>query len=93
LADPDITLEKLIQIAKSMELSEVQADGIENANRVTKKTSRREINQQQNENQQKSKCWFCGYQHVLGKMSKMESFQSLLQRETTRIEAKRTVYL
>ena len=67
LADPDITLEKLIKIAKSMELSEVQADGIENTIRVTKKTSRREINQERNENQPKSKCRFCGYQHVLGK--------------------------
>ena len=55
LAYPDITLEK------------VQAGGIENANRIQKKTSRREINQQRNENQQKSKCRFCGYQHVLGK--------------------------
>jgi hypothetical protein len=32
LADPEITLEKLIQIAMSMELSEVQADGTEIAN-------------------------------------------------------------
>ncbi|CAB4025728.1 Transposon Ty3-G Gag-Pol poly, partial [Paramuricea clavata] len=67
LADPEITLEKLIQIAKSMELSEVQADGIESANQLTKKTGRREINQQRNESQSKSKCRFCGYQHVLGK--------------------------
>ena len=50
LADPDITLGKLIRIAKSMELSEVQADGIENANRITKKTSHHEINQERNEN-------------------------------------------
>ena len=63
LVDPEITLEKLIQIAKSMELSEVQADGIESANQLTKKTGRREINQQRNESQSKSKCRFCGY-HV-----------------------------
>jgi hypothetical protein len=67
LADPEITLEKLIQIAKSMELSEVQADGIESANRLTKKPGHRETNQQQDESQLKSKCCFCGYQHVLGK--------------------------
>ena len=50
-----------------MELSEVQADGIESANQLTKKTSRREINQQRNESESKSKCRFCDYQHVLGK--------------------------
>jgi hypothetical protein len=50
-----------------MELSEVQADGIECANQLTKKTGRREINQQRNESESKSKCRFCGYQHVLGK--------------------------
>ena len=50
-----------------MELSDVQADGIESANQLTKKTGRREINQQRNESQSKSKCRFCGYQHVLGK--------------------------
>jgi hypothetical protein len=50
-----------------MELSEFQADGIESANQLTKKTGRREINQQRNESESKSKCRFCGYQHVLGK--------------------------
>ena len=50
-----------------MELSEVQADGIESANQLTKKISCREINQEQNNNRPKSKCSFCGYQHVLGK--------------------------
>ena len=50
-----------------MELSEVQADGIESANLLTKRVIRREINQERNNNQPKSKCSFCGYQHVLGK--------------------------
>ena len=69
MADPEITLEKLIQIAKSMELSEVQADGIESANQLTKNVmiSRSEINQERNNNQPKLKCSFYGYQHVLGK--------------------------
>lgn len=43
---PEITLEKLIQIAKSMGLSAVQADGIESANQITKKGSRRENNRE-----------------------------------------------
>ena len=46
---PEITLEERIQITKSMELSEVQADIIESANQLTKKTSRREIKQDWNE--------------------------------------------
>lgn len=45
LADPEITLEKLLQIAKAMmERSEVQAEGIESANQLTKKFNRLEIN-------------------------------------------------
>ena len=68
LADPGITLEKILQIAKAMELSEVQAEGIESANQVTKRSYRRETNNpKQNESQAKPKCRFCGYQHVPGK--------------------------
>ena len=51
-----------------MELSEVQAEGIESANQVTKRSYRRETNNpKQNESQPKPKCRFCGYQHVPGK--------------------------
>ena len=50
-----------------MKLSEVQADGIESANQLTKKVSHREINQERNNNQPRLKCSFRGYQHVLGK--------------------------
>ena len=57
-------LEKLIQAAKSMELSEVQA-----ANQLTKNASRRKINQDRNASQPKAKRKrrFCSFQHVLGK--------------------------
>ena len=68
LADPEITLEKILQIAKAMELSEVQAEGIESVNQLTKKVNHREVNNQKaNDSQLKSKCRYCGYQHVLGK--------------------------
>ena len=64
LADPEIMLGKLVQAAKSMELSEVQA-----ANQLTKNTTRREINQDRNESQPKAnrKRRFCSFQRVLGK--------------------------
>ena len=75
-----------------MELSELQADGIESANQVTHKfkyNESRKNNRKQSETKPKSKCIFCGYEHLIGKknspfmgsnveMWKVESFQGML---------------
>ena len=53
-----------------MELSELQADGIESANRVTHKfkyNESRKNNGKQSEMRPKSKCHFCSYEYFIGK--------------------------
>ena len=70
LSDPEITLEKLLQIAKAVELSELQADGIESANRITHKFKyheSRKNSRKRSETNPKPKCHFCGYEHLIGK--------------------------
>ena len=53
-----------------MELSELQADGIESANRITHKYKyheSRKNSRKRSETNPKPKCHFCGYEHLIGK--------------------------
>ena len=79
LADPEMTLEKILQMAKSMELAESQAEGIESANRISKRASHPNNRWRSNNKDgtpvkrdgklTSKKCSYCAYQHVPGKMN------------------------
>ena len=82
LADPEATLEKILPIAKAVELSELQAEGIESANRLITK-AREKLNERKPIEIEVSLLWLSTYsgqrelsclQEAMSKMPEMESF-------------------
>ncbi|XP_046858745.1 uncharacterized protein LOC124452206 [Xenia sp. Carnegie-2017] len=73
LADPEITMEKLIQMGKTMEMSKTQAEGIESTNRIWHKRKQFKTPTEKTSNafeySSKIKCKFCACEHRPGKTS------------------------
>ncbi|XP_046855972.1 uncharacterized protein LOC124449073 [Xenia sp. Carnegie-2017] len=71
LADPEITMEKLLQMGKTMEMSKTRAEGIESTNRIWHKRKQFKTPTEKTSNafeySSKLKCKFCAREHRPGK--------------------------